>query len=219
MQMQQMRQEQAERGDGNAGHRKRAGDPGQYDHAGDDGRRSQHDADLEGGGGDFVMVILCRSLVALMLGMLGALGEFFRALAGFRLRAITRGGLLPVIDLLLQRSLGRIVADRAEAELGVFGLTIPTTYGGMGLGKEAMCVVSEELSRGYIGVGSLGTRSEIAAELILNSGTEEQRRSLLPRIASGELMPTAVFTEPNAGSDLAAVAARVCRSAMSRCRS
>src|SRR5204862_1695143 len=88
MQMQQMRQEQAERGDGNAGHRKRAGDPGQYDHASDDGRRSQHDADLEGGGGDFVMVILCRSLVALMLGMPGALGEFFRALAGFRLRAI-----------------------------------------------------------------------------------------------------------------------------------
>src|SRR5438477_2156665 len=97
------------------------------------------------------------------------------------------------------------------AELGVFGLTIPEEYGGMGLGKESMCVVSEELSRGYIGVGSLGTRSEIAAELILNSGTEEQRRSLLPRIASGELMPTAVFTEPNAGSDLAAVATRAVR--------
>src|SRR5437763_14593995 len=71
------------------------------------------------------------------------------------------------------------------AELGVFGLTIPEEFGGMGLGKESMCVVSEELSRGYIGVGSLGTRSEIAAELILNSGTEQQRRSLLPRIASG----------------------------------
>jgi (2S)-methylsuccinyl-CoA dehydrogenase len=97
------------------------------------------------------------------------------------------------------------------AELGVFGLTIPQAYAGMGLGKEAMCVVSEELSRGYIGVGSLGTRSEIAAELILNSGTEEQKRSLLPRIASGEVMPTAVFTEPNAGSDLAAVATRAVR--------
>jgi len=94
------------------------------------------------------------------------------------------------------------------AELGVFGLTIPLTYGGMGLGKEAMCVVSEELSRGYIGVGSLGTRSEIAAELILNSGTEEQRRTWLPRIASGEVLPTAVFTEPDAGSDLASIKTR-----------
>jgi (2S)-methylsuccinyl-CoA dehydrogenase len=94
------------------------------------------------------------------------------------------------------------------AELGVFGLTVPEEYGGMGLGKEAMCVVSEELSRGYIGVGSLGTRSEIAAELILAAGTREQKDSWLPRIASGEVLPTAVFTEPNAGSDLAAVRTR-----------
>ena len=63
------------------------------------------------------------------------------------------------------------------AELGVFGLTIPEEFGGMGLGKESMCVVSEELSRGYIGVGSLGTRSEIAAELILGGGTDEQKRN------------------------------------------
>src|SRR5262249_21509458 len=83
------------------------------------------------------------------------------------------------------------------AELGVFSLTLPDEYGGMGLGKESMCVVSEELSRGYIGVGSLGTRSEIAAELILNGGTEEQKRRWLPKIASGEILPTAVFTEPN----------------------
>src|SRR5947209_281850 len=89
------------------------------------------------------------------------------------------------------------------AELGVFGLTIPEDYGGMGLGKESMCVVSEELSRGYIGVGSLGTRSEIAAELILGGGTDEQKRHWLPKIASGEVLPTAVFTEPNTGSDLA----------------
>jgi (2S)-methylsuccinyl-CoA dehydrogenase len=97
------------------------------------------------------------------------------------------------------------------AELGVFGLTIPEDYGGMGLGKESMCVVSEELSRGYIGVGSLGTRSEIAAELILNSGTEEQKRQWLPKLASGEVLPTAVFTEPNTGSDLAAVKTRALR--------
>src|SRR5215470_6430824 len=94
------------------------------------------------------------------------------------------------------------------AELGVFGLTIPESYGGMGLGKESMCVVSEELARGYIGVGSLGTRSEIAAELILGSGTEEQKEKWLPRIASGEVLPTAVFTEPNTGSDLASLKTR-----------
>jgi (2S)-methylsuccinyl-CoA dehydrogenase len=97
------------------------------------------------------------------------------------------------------------------SELGVFGLTIPEDFGGMGLGKESMCVVSEELSRGYIGVGSLGTRSEIAAELILGSGTLEQKRQWLPKIASGEVLPTAVFTEPDTGSDLAALKARAVR--------
>ncbi len=94
------------------------------------------------------------------------------------------------------------------SELGVFSLTIPEEYGGMGLGKESMCVVSEELSRGYIGVGSLGTRSEIAAELILGSGTEDQKRKWLPKISSGEVLPTAVFTEPNTGSDLASLRTR-----------
>jgi (2S)-methylsuccinyl-CoA dehydrogenase len=97
------------------------------------------------------------------------------------------------------------------AELGVFGLTIPEDFGGMGLGKESMCVVSEELSRGYIGVGSLGTRSEIAAELILGGGTDAQKRIWLPRIASGEVLPTAVFTEPNTGSDLASLKTRAVR--------
>jgi (2S)-methylsuccinyl-CoA dehydrogenase len=96
-------------------------------------------------------------------------------------------------------------------ELGVFALTLPETYGGLGLGKEAMCVVSEELSRGYIGVGSLGTRSEIAAELILGAGTDEQKQTYLPKIASGELLPTAVFTEPNTGSDLASLKTRAVR--------
>jgi (2S)-methylsuccinyl-CoA dehydrogenase len=97
------------------------------------------------------------------------------------------------------------------SELGVFGLTIPEEYGGLSLGKESMCVVSEELSRGYIGVGSLGTRSEIAAELILAGGTEEQKRKWLPRIASGEVLPSAVFTEPNAGSDLASIRTKAVR--------
>ncbi|MEL7033109.1 MAG: acyl-CoA dehydrogenase family protein [Pseudomonadota bacterium] len=94
------------------------------------------------------------------------------------------------------------------AELGVFGLTIPEEFGGLGMGKTAMCVVSEELSRGYIGTGSLGTRSEIAAELILIGGTDAQKDKYLPAIASGEILPTAVFTEPNTGSDLGALRTR-----------
>ncbi len=102
-----------------------------------------------------------------------------------------------------------VIADMAE--LGVFGLTIPEEYGGLGLGKESMCVVSEELSRAYIGVGSLGTRSEIAAELILCGGTDEQKEKWLPLIASGEVLPTAVFTEPNTGSDLASLKTRAVR--------
>ncbi len=97
------------------------------------------------------------------------------------------------------------------SELGVFSLTLPEEFGGLGLGKEAMCVVSEELSRGYIGVGSLGTRSEIAEELILNAGTDAQKQEWLPRIASGEVLPTAVFTEPNIGSDLASLTTRAVR--------
>ncbi|MEX1148168.1 MAG: acyl-CoA dehydrogenase family protein, partial [Sphingomonadales bacterium] len=100
---------------------------------------------------------------------------------------------------------------RAMGEMGVFGLTIPEEYGGSGLGKTSMCVVSEELSRGYIGVGSLGTRSEIAAELILNGGTPDQKKQWLPLIASGEILPTAVFTEPNTGSDLGSLRTRAVR--------
>lgn len=88
------------------------------------------------------------------------------------------------------------------ANLGVFGLTIPEEYGGTGLDKISMCVVSEELSRGYIGVGSLATRTDIASELILCGGTSEQKEYWLPKISTGEIMPTAVFTEPNTGSDL-----------------
>jgi (2S)-methylsuccinyl-CoA dehydrogenase len=98
------------------------------------------------------------------------------------------------------------------AELGVFGLALPEEFGGMALGKESMCVASEELSRGYIGVGSLGTRAEIAGELILHNGTPEQKAKYLPKIASGEMLPTAVFTEPNTGSDLASLKTRAVRS-------
>jgi (2S)-methylsuccinyl-CoA dehydrogenase len=74
-----------------------------------------------------------------------------------------------------------------------------------------MCIVTEELSRGYIGVGSLGTRSEIAAELIRLGGTDDQKEHFLPKLASGEILPTAVFTEPNTGSDLGSLKTRAVR--------
>ena len=93
-------------------------------------------------------------------------------------------------------------------EMGVFGMTVPEEFGGLGMGKTAMCVVSEELSRGWIGVGSLGTRSEIAAELILGGGTDAQKAHWLPQIAAARILPTAVFTEPDTGSDLGALRTR-----------
>ncbi len=102
-----------------------------------------------------------------------------------------------------------VVGDMAD--MGVFGLTVPEEWGGLGMGKVAMCVVTEELSRGYIGVGSLGTRSEIAAELIRLGGTEEQKERWLADIASGAVLPTAVFTEPDVGSDLGGVRTRAVR--------
>ena len=100
---------------------------------------------------------------------------------------------------------------RAMADMGTFGVCIPEEFGGLGLGKLVMCVVTEELSRGWIGTGSLGTRSEIAGELIMLGGTPEQKAQWLPRIASGEVLPTAVFTEPDTGSDMASLATRATR--------
>jgi (2S)-methylsuccinyl-CoA dehydrogenase len=97
------------------------------------------------------------------------------------------------------------------AEMGVFGLTVPEEFGGLGLGKVAMCLVSEALSGAYLGVGSLGTRSEIAAELIRLGGTDDQKARWLPAISSGEVLPTAVFTEPSTGSDLGSLRTRAVR--------
>ena len=99
------------------------------------------------------------------------------------------------------------------AELGVFGLSVAAEHGGIGMSKVAMCVVTEELSRASIGVGSLATRTEIASELIARGGSEQQKRRLLPAIAAGACIPTAVFTEPGAGSDLGAIATRAVKRA------
>ena len=104
-----------------------------------------------------------------------------------------------------------VIAEMAE--LGVFGICIGTEHGGLGLGKLAMCVVTEELSRAWIAAGSLGTRSEIAGELISSAGTAAQKSRWLPAIASGQVLPTAVFTEPDTGSDLGALRTRAVRQA------
>jgi len=130
--------------------------------------------------------------------------ETFHAFSAAKVTPFAHGWHLrdELIPLALLQELG---------DLGVFGLTAPEAHGGSGLGKVAMCVVSEALSRGYIGVGSLGTRSEIAAELILAHGTPEQKARWLPPIAAGEIIPTAVFTEPEAGSDLGSLRTRAVR--------
>ena len=114
-----------------------------------------------------------------------------------------------------------LIPDSVVAEmagLGVFGICIAPEFGGLGLGKLAMCVVTEELSRAWIAAGSLGTRSEIAGELISLAGTPGQKARWLPGIASGEVLPTAVFTEPDTGSDLGALRTRATQAADSTWR-
>lgn len=131
--------------------------------------------------------------------------EQFRAFAADRIAPNAHGWHLA--DTLIPRE----IVDEMAA-LGVFGVCIDPEHGGLGLGKMAMCVISEELSRGWICAGSLGTRSEIAGELIGGSGTAEQKVRWLPKIASGEILPTAVFTEPDVGSDLASLRTRAVKS-------
>ncbi|RVU33903.1 acyl-CoA dehydrogenase [Hwanghaeella grinnelliae] len=110
----------------------------------------------------------------------------------------------------------RLIPDEVVtelAELGVFGICIAPDYDGLGMGKLAMCIVTEELSRGWIAAGSLGTRSEIAGELISLAGTDEQKQAWLPKIATGSVLPTAVFTEPDTGSDLGSLKTRAVKQA------
>ena len=135
---------------------------------------------------------------------LEAVREQFTAFAAAKIAPFAQGWHLAnaLIPIELIEALGA---------LGVFGLTAPEAWGGSGLGKVAMCVVSEALSRGWIGAGSLGTRSEIAAELVLAHGTADQQARFLPGICSGAIIPTAVFTEPEAGSDLGSLRTRASR--------
>jgi (2S)-methylsuccinyl-CoA dehydrogenase len=94
------------------------------------------------------------------------------------------------------------------AELGYFGLILPAEYGGMGLDSLSMAIVTEELSRGWLSVGSVMTRMIITGTLIMANGTPEQKKKFLPKIASGELLTAAAFTEPDVGSDTASMKLR-----------
>ncbi|MEK6569186.1 MAG: acyl-CoA dehydrogenase family protein, partial [candidate division NC10 bacterium] len=93
-------------------------------------------------------------------------------------------------------------------DLGYFGLTFPPEYGGAGMDYVSMAIVTEELSRGWLSVGSVATRNLITGTLLLAHGTDEQKRRFLPKIASGESMTAAAFTEPDAGSDTASIKTR-----------
>jgi (2S)-methylsuccinyl-CoA dehydrogenase len=94
-------------------------------------------------------------------------------------------------------------------ELGFFAMSIPEAYGGTGMGMLGMVITTEELSRGSLGAaGSLITRPEIVARALLDGGTEAQKQRWLPRMASGELMVAVSVTEPDTGSDVAALTCR-----------
>jgi (2S)-methylsuccinyl-CoA dehydrogenase len=154
-------------------------------------------------------------LVALMAGGAHATGEELEeTLASFRdeMRRFAESEISPHAQSWhLSNSSIPLEVIAQLGKLGVFALTIPEMWGGLGLGRQAICVVAEELSRGYVGVGSLATRSDIAAELIFDGGTPEQKQRWLPQIASGEVLPTAAFTEPDSGSDLASLKTRAIR--------
>ncbi len=100
---------------------------------------------------------------------------------------------------------------RKLGDLGYFGLIVPEEHGGSGLDPLSMALVTEELSRAWLSVGSVMTRMIITASLIQGCGTEEQKRKWLPKLCTGEILAAAAFTEPDVGSDAAAVKTRAVR--------
>lgn len=94
------------------------------------------------------------------------------------------------------------------AELGYFGVIFPVEEGGLGLDYISMAIVTEELSRGWLSVGSVMTRNIITGTLISAHGTPEQKKNLLPKLARGEILSAAAFTEPDSGSDTASFKTR-----------
>ncbi|MBT3445392.1 acyl-CoA dehydrogenase [bacterium] len=91
------------------------------------------------------------------------------------------------------------------AEQGYFGVLFPEEYDGLGLDNITMTIVAEELSRGWLSVGSVMTRGVIMGTLLQAHGTDEQKKKYLPGLAMGEVLPAAAFTEPDSGSDSASM--------------
>jgi len=95
------------------------------------------------------------------------------------------------------------------AELGFFGMAVPEEYGGGGMGNLPMIITTEELSRcSLAAAGSLITRPEILTKALLKGGTEAQKEKWLPLLAAGRIMAAISVTEPDTGSDVAAVKCR-----------
>ncbi len=96
-------------------------------------------------------------------------------------------------------------------ELGLFGVTIPEEYGGLGLDLTTYALVQVELSRGWMSLSGVLNTHFMSAWMINAYGTEEQRRGYLPRMATGELHFAYSMTEPHAGSDVQAIRTRAMR--------
>jgi alkylation response protein AidB-like acyl-CoA dehydrogenase len=90
-------------------------------------------------------------------------------------------------------------------ELGLFGVTIPEEYGGMGLDLTTYAMIVEELSRGWISISGVVNTHFIGSYLLMKFGTDEQRQRLLPKMATGELRAAFSLSEPELGSDVAAI--------------
>ncbi len=119
-------------------------------------------------------------------------------------REFTQKEIVPIADA-LDREEAEIPAPVLQkmAEMGFFGLLVPKDYGGLGLDALSLCVVTEELSRGWLSVGSVPARNILCGHILAKGGTEEQKRRFLPGMAMGEIQSASAGTEPEAGSDAA----------------
>src|SRR5437870_6668479 len=89
--------------------------------------------------------------------------------------------------------------------LGLFGVTIPEEYGGMGLDLTTYAMIVEELSRGWISISGVVNTHFIGSYLLIKFGTDEQRQELLPKMATGEIRAAFSLSEPELGSDVQAI--------------
>jgi len=119
-------------------------------------------------------------------------------------REFTNKEVVPIADA-LDRDEAEIPAALLQkmAEMGFFGLLVPKEYDGLELDALSLCVVTEELSRGWLSVGSVIARNVLCGHILARAGTEAQKRRFLPGMATGALQSASAGTEPEAGSDAA----------------